>query len=396
MGVAYNPKIVTDGLVFCADAANPKSYSPNVLPNSLDLFAWFTGTNGNCTIARDTTTAPSPAGGIPLKMSITGNDPYMATYNAAQYNLAPASSGQTWTASVWVKASTNTTGEIFIFGDSAAGAQVFTLLDYSAGSISITTEWTRVSFSRTFTNVGTQRVQVRLDGTNSGGTGIDIWWDGLQVERGSTSAFNPTLNSNGAIWSDISSLGRNLTINGSPLFNPAGYCTFSNNQTTEYIMRFPFETPTAAITYSCWFRSNFTSSTQTPFTYSVGGNNEMLFFINNSTQLAPHPLGVSVGITTTDMTNVWVNFSWTRDSSTGRSVFYRDGQYIGEYTASAGTNISSGGYLIIGQESDSAGGSFDPAQNLDGDFSRLDIYNRVLNAREIEQNFDALRGRYGI
>ena len=200
----------------------------------------------------------------------------------------------------------------------------------------------------------------------------------------------------GTTWFDLSGNNTNLTIYGSPTFNSTGYFTFSNNQTTQYMMRFPFGTPTAAITYSCWFRSNFTSSTQTPFTYSVGGNNEMLFFINSSTNLAPHPLGVSVGTNTTDMTNVWVNFSWTRDSTSGKSIFYRDGQYIGEYTASAGVSISSGGYLIIGQEADSAGGSFDPAQNLDGDFSRLDIYNRVLNDAEIMQNFNALRGRFGL
>ena len=30
MGIAYNPKIVTDGLVLCLDAANTKSYSGTV------------------------------------------------------------------------------------------------------------------------------------------------------------------------------------------------------------------------------------------------------------------------------------------------------------------------------------------------------------------------------
>ena len=126
MATNYNPNIVRSGLVLYVDAANPRSYSPNVQSNSTDLYAWVVGSNGACTIARDLTTSKSPAKGIPVKMSVTGNDPYMATYNASQYSLATAASGQTWTASVWVKSSVATTGEIFIFGATAAGA---TLLD---------------------------------------------------------------------------------------------------------------------------------------------------------------------------------------------------------------------------------------------------------------------------
>lgn len=157
--------------------------STSVFRMPQDLYGWFVGTNGACTIARDTSTGASPNGGIPLKMSITGNDPYMATYNAIQYNLGAAASGQTWIATVWVKSSVNTTAEIFLFGDTNAGGQVFTLNDYGAGSVNITTSWTQVSYSRTFTNAGTQQIQCRLDGTNTGGAGIDIWWDGLQVYR---------------------------------------------------------------------------------------------------------------------------------------------------------------------------------------------------------------------
>lgn len=200
----------------------------------------------------------------------------------------------------------------------------------------------------------------------------------------------------GTTWFDVSGQANNLTIYGSPTYNSAGYFTFSNNQVTQYMMLNSFAAPTSEITFSCWFRSNFTSVNQTPFTYSVAGNNEMLFYINSSIQLAPHPLGVSVPVNTSNMTNVWVNFAWTRISSTGRSAFYRDGVYIGEYVASTGTSITTNGYLIIGQEADSPGGTFDTNQNLDGDFARLDVYNRALLDSEVNQNFNALRGRFGI
>lgn len=200
----------------------------------------------------------------------------------------------------------------------------------------------------------------------------------------------------GTTWFDLSGNGYHLTIFGSPVWFELGYFGFSDNQTTQYMMRFPFETPTTDITYSCWFRSRFTNPNQTPFTYSVNGNNEMLFFTNSSTQLAPHPKGAPFGINTSNMTNTWVNFVWTRGSSSGQNLYYRDGQLIGQNTASAGVTIATGGHLIIGQEADSAGGSFDPAQNLDGDFAKLMIYNRVLTSGEIKRNYEALRGRFSV
>jgi hypothetical protein len=122
----------------------------------------------------------------------------------------------------------------------------------------------------------------------------------------------------------------------------------------------------------------------------------MLFFINSSTQIAPHDKGSAVGVNVPNMQNKWCNFVWTRDSASGVSVYYMDGVQVGTRIYLAGTNITTGGYLIIGQESDSAGGGFDPNQNLDGDFSRLDVYSRVLTQLEVTQNFQAIRGRFGI
>lgn len=200
----------------------------------------------------------------------------------------------------------------------------------------------------------------------------------------------------GTAWNDLSGNQYNFTVYGGPSYNSSGYFTFSNNQTTQYIMRYPFETPVDSITYMCWFRSNFSNPTQVPFTYSVAGNNEMLFYINSSTQVAPHPIGTPLSFNTENMQNVWTHFAWTRLSSTGLNIFYRDGKYLGQYTGAISTNIATGGHMIIGQEADSSGGSFDPNQNLDGDFSMLQVYNRVLTASEVEQNFNATRGRYNV
>lgn len=195
----------------------------------------------------------------------------------------------------------------------------------------------------------------------------------------------------------IDSISRNsLTVHGSLNYNSLGYWSFPDNQVTNYLMETVYQVPTSQITWSCWFRSRFTNVNQTPFTYSVNGNNTYLLFTNSATQLAPHDIGNIFGVNVSNMTNQWCNFAWTRDTTTGSSVYYMNGVQVSSRIYAAGTEPTAGGYLIIGQEADAAGASFDPLQNLDGDFARLDVYNRVLTPTEISQNFNAMRGRFGV
>lgn len=390
MAVFSGPNVVENGLVFCVDAGNPKSYSPNVLPNSRDLFAWFTGTNGACNIARDTSIVPSPAGGIPLKMSITGNDPYMATYNAAQYNLAPASSGQTWTASVWARASTNTTGEIFLFADSVAGSQVFTILDFAAGTVNITTEWTRVSFSHTFTNVGTQRVQVRVDGTQSGGSGIDIWWDGLQVERGSSaSAFNPALNLNGTVWADISGLAFNSTLTNGPTYTagPGGYFTFDG---VDDLASVPVNAAfnTASVTFEVW--AYLQTIDDRHILYVNWQGNALEVNSNRSVAMYNYSSGGQLGATTSGSVfnwDTWNHFVGVYDDSAQALYTYVNGALLATRNTTASTIYSVGTHAISGV---AFGGE------VKGRISTVRHYNIALSPSQILQNFNAHRGRYGI
>ena len=191
MGAFAGPNISENSLVLALDAANKKSYSQNEFQYSTDIVT-FSGTGGaNSTITRDTIS--SPVGNTPLKMVVTGNDPYVSSmYNTPSDNIAPAANGQTWIASVYVKANVATTGQIFIFG-AAADGNVFNAVtgQISAGGVSIGTDWTRVQYAFTFTK-GISFIQVRLDGPDSGGTGQTVWWDGLQVERVPAGTTTPT------------------------------------------------------------------------------------------------------------------------------------------------------------------------------------------------------------
>jgi hypothetical protein len=152
------------------------------------------GTSANAaTTSRDTSTALSPVGGVPLRMNVTGNDPYLATYNSNQWNVADARQGDTWTLSVYAKADRSTSGQLFIFEANDSGV----ITKAPAQTIQLGTGWQRYSFTYTFTDPSARYIQARLDGPDSSGTGATIWWDGLQVERASqASPFTASSDSN--------------------------------------------------------------------------------------------------------------------------------------------------------------------------------------------------------
>jgi hypothetical protein len=232
MGINYNPTVVLDSLLLNLDFGNKKNYSYNVHPYPNDIRKWVTAGFGygvSCTISSDNTQV-SPAGGLPLKMVQTGNDAYVFTYgNYFVWNLSPAKAGETWTVSVYVKASAPTTIEgPYIFGVSAGGIVLTAVSQGSTvGEFSVDTNWKRISFTSTLTDANTAYIQTRLDGKTTGGAGITIWWDGLQVEKGSSATdFNPNSNSNG-IRAKETITNSNFVFNGDGYWNHAnGVITF--------------------------------------------------------------------------------------------------------------------------------------------------------------------------
>jgi hypothetical protein len=396
MSVEYNPTTVTDGLMFCIDPANKRSYSRNCHPMPTDIYGWVSSMTSalatRATVSRDNTVV-SPVGNTPLKFINNANDSFIESYNRLAANLAPAVSGQTWTVSVYAKANVATTCQIFIFGATASGAYV----EAPAGTINITTEWQRFSYTYTFSNASTEYIQTRLDGPDVYSSPVTIWFDGLQVERSSSmTGFNPNINVLNTSVNDL--VGSNkLTIYGDCTFNDSGYVTFPTDTTTQYLMNSTFPFPVDDHTIECWYNSNFTQDTQTPYTYSVAGDNHYLCYLNSSTEIAPHSFNnSSYTITVPNMLGVWCNFTRTRVKLTGQENYYLNGVLVGNRIISANTATPTNGYLIVGQEADTPGGGFSSGQNLDGSFSKLAIYDRALTDVEVQQNFNALRGRYGL
>lgn len=180
-------KVVTSGSVFMydtGDTVNSYRGEPTInyvnTHNSwdpLDLYTWASSGNTS-TWSRDPSALLSPVKGIPLKEVSSGTDSYSATYYGTYWNLAAASSGQTWTVSVYAKAAAGTNLQIWIFGANSSGAYV----ELDAWSFTATGDWQRISGTRTLTSGATVAVQSRVATATNGAT---VWWDGLQMEQNS-------------------------------------------------------------------------------------------------------------------------------------------------------------------------------------------------------------------
>jgi hypothetical protein len=92
------------------------------------------------------------------------------------------------------------------------------------------------------------------------------------------------------------------------------------------------------------------------------------------------------------ISNTWYYVTGVYDSTLKILSIYINGNLEGSSTPLIGNPTSEGEqYVILG-----AVDGLSVAAKLTGSISQASIYNKALSASEIKQNFNALRGRYGI
>lgn len=397
------PQIVKSNLVLDLDAGYIRSYSPNVYPNPTDLLGWqYMLAGASCTLSRDATITRQ-YGSIPMKMTVTGSDSYTG-HNNAIYNLAAAASGQTWTISVYVKASVTTFCELFIFGADVNG-NVFQAgsADYGGtGAVTIGTSWQRISYSFTFSNANVRYIQMRLDGSNT--AGHIIWWDGLQVERASSATqLNPYYFGN-TVWRDTSGnsnsanlyngSGGNILING-PTFDSGNkgnilfdgiddYGSIANSSSLRPITELTIEMVIKAVSTTAGWNHLFginpyTSYSPLIFLETGGQLIRALHFVN----------GVEYRCNTAETisTSVYKHVVFTfKPGDAIRSYF----NGVASTTASLpnGTlSYNTSNAFLIGY----VGANWPNIR-----YGLIRMYSRVLTSAEITQNYEATKTRFGL
>ena len=201
----------------------------------------------------------------------------------------------------------------------------------------------------------------------------------------------------GTTWRDLSGNGNTGTLVNGVGYNGSngGSLTFDgSNQYVDLTQTIQFNTGDFSI--SGWFRSNsgntlykqiwssgYNGGTPDVEVGVLSGTNQLYLYIR--------PPAVLTNTTYTVDDNVWRHFTATKTSTL--ITLYVNGSLIGSTIGSyALEDIDTAGIIPrIGN------GSYNINNRpFKGNIAQVSIYNRALSATEISQNFQALRGRYGI
>jgi hypothetical protein len=192
----------------------------------------------------------------------------------------------------------------------------------------------------------------------------------------------------GATWTDLSGNENNVTLVNSPTFSTtnSGRITFNGSTqygTTPSSTSLTFSQPT--VTIACTtaagtaiakgrYGSYWNYGIVAPGATSFKARNN-----NNDVESSTYPAVSGVNIFTAAWDGAFVNF-------------YLNGKYLSQTNSSYSPVANNLHNLTIGVAG--SGGSF--TEYYGGSISYILVHNRCLSANEINQNFNALRGRYGL
>ena len=222
-------------------------------------------------------------------------------------------------------------------------------------------------------------------------SGPEIVNDGLvlSIDAGNSKSYIGT----GTVWTDISGNANVGTLVNSPTLNTSnsGYLQFN---TTNYAIipnntALDTQTPTVEV----WVNTNAT--TQNGFWFEKGTVNSQYSLFQESTFIQWRMnIGGITNLTTVSATYMNTS-SWYQVVGTyvsGSRKLYINGVLVNS-DAQTGTIATNSGGMSIGVYGGFGGGR---GYYYNGNLSSCRVYNRVLSASEVEQNFNALRSRYNI
>lgn len=227
------------------------------------------------------------------------------------------------------------------------------------------------------------------------------------VTRGLVTWYDPAnLNSytgSGTTWRDMSGSGNAGTLVNGVGFTASNGGAMTFDGTNDMVTTTnSFSNPTAW-TLCSWFRTSNTSGRkliglESNQTGTASGAYDRHLYVNTGGKLV---FGVYIGSilraisTTTVTTNTWFFGCGTFGSEGNIGRLYINGSSEATFDKGAGTiQVYSGWWRIGGYRLASWTGGSDGYFN--GTVGACFIYNRGLAASEIMQNFQALRGRYGV
>lgn len=408
MGFANAPSVATNGLIFAMDQSNPRSYQGPAVTN----LAQYLTVSGTGTAAGYSSSAAIAVEDIP------GLGPTAFTYNTIQNDYPAVSTNCcpslfSYNGGQVVTPSTTYTYAIVYKCDSGyTNGNYMYRYEYTASGGSLTIEQGIFSTTNrsylgngwywawgTFTTQATTNWLGYMGAYyyRSSTTPDRLAIAKVLLVQGTYTSLHPkywpnpaTARSNSGIIFDQT--GRNPTLTAANLtFGSDGYFSFNGSSST---LIFPENSDfnTQTVTVEAW--CNPVTLAQNGFLFEKGQVNTQysLFFNGNSViywrQGGLSDLTVAAGSYMTAGT--WNQIVGTFKS--GEQCIYINGNLVASNTATGtmGTNTNGCSIGVYGGFNGGRGYYFN------GTIGNLKVYNRVLSASAVLQNFAALRGRYGI
>ena len=222
----------------------------------------------------------------------------------------------------------------------------------------------------------------------AGSSAVSIPTNGLQLylDAGNASSYSGS----GTSWNDLSGNGRNGTLTNGPTYSSADGGSIVFDGSNDYVQCTGSLTVTAA-TFVTWIRRNGNQGQYDGILFSRGANTTGMNF-QSSNQLGYHwndagnTYNWQSGLTIPNLT--WCMIAVSVTSTAATAYLCQSG---GTTTATNTVNHGSSNLNDIKIALDDAA-----ARYFNGNIATAQLYNIALSAAEITQNFNALRGRYGV
>jgi hypothetical protein len=201
----------------------------------------------------------------------------------------------------------------------------------------------------------------------------------------------------GTTWNDISRNGNTGTLTNGPTYGSDNGGSLIFDGSNDFVEVSPTklnESIVNSISIECWVYPKTTSyqligggqdNTGSRYTAAFNINSDGANIYGFDLEATSGQVRLTSSSNTLEV-NKWKHLTGTYDGST--ASFYINGTLIDSDNGTSGNIINFDNFIL--------GKDIATSRHLNGNIACFKVYNRALSASEIEQNFNALRGRFGI
>ena len=165
--------------------------------------------------------------------------------------------------------------------------------------------------------------------------------------------------------------------------------------TRDYVTFTPDMRPfTEAFSLCSWIRKLRSQSEEpTWFSYAASNslNNEIVIFDDGYANIVLSSFNTNVKSRAGVVVGDWYHYCICWDYTSRTANIYHNGRQTGSCSTSSGRRLIVNGRVVLGQDQDTVGGSFQAHQAFGGELQKLNIYSKKLSSSEVGDMYSAGR-----